>query len=408
MLFAGARPISFWLNYWFGIGSYSDSLEEGNPIERAYYFVLFVLGLIVLLKRKLDWSGIFRNNKIICLYFLFCLISISWSDYPFVAFKRLFKTIIPFVMVLIVLTEKRPYAAMGFIMKRLAFVFLPLSVLFIHYYPIGKSYHATGSQLFTGVAGTKNSLGMLCLLAGIYLTYALFFVRRANDKLGQPLSISKHVILTLMLIWLFYKADSATALVCMIVAVGILFIAQKPAMKLYPNRFITMCLGIIVLFGTLELAFDIKNILLEMLGRRADLTTRVPMWHDLLAMIQNPLIGFGNESFWLGERLTYIQERYGALIQAHNGYIETYLNLGAIGLMLLLVWIIGGLKNILSLIRQSYEGAIFSFTVIVVACLYNWTEATLYGVNNLWSLFLFATLCVTPNKSNTDEVKENK
>lgn len=403
MLFAGSRPISFWLNYWFGIGSYSDSLEEGNAIERAYYLIIFILGLIVLLKRKLDWNNIFKGNKTICLYLLFCLISISWSDYPFVAFKRLFKTLCPVAMVLIVLTENRPYAAIGFIIRRLAFVFLPLSVLFIQYYPVGRSYHVTGTQLYTGVASGKNGLGMLCLITGTYIAYALFFVRKDSGELGQKMNTSTYVILLPMLLWLFFKANSATSLICMIVAVGLFWMAQKPFMKQYPERIFTIFICGIILFGVLELVIDIKTTIITLLGRRPDLTTRVPMWYDLISMVKNPLVGFGNESFWLGERIDYIQKHYGPLLQAHNGYLETYINLGLVGLTLLVFWILSGFKKILSLIKKEYAGAILRFSLIVVICLYNWAEATFYGKSNMWVLFLFSSIVVIRNVLNNEQ-----
>lgn len=402
MLFAGSRAISFWLNYWFGIGFYSDALEleEGNPIERAYYIIMFMLGLIALLKRKLDWNRIFKGNKIICLYFLFCLISVLWSDYPFVAFKRLFKTIIPVVMILIVLTEDRPFAAIGFIMKRLAFVILPLSVLFIHYYPIGRSYHVTGGQLFTGVATSKNGLGMLCLVTGIYIAYDFFFLRKDSGELGKKMNIYTYVILLPMLFFLFYKANSATSLLCMIVAIGIFWVSQRSFVKQTPGRIFTLFICGIIMLGALDLAFDIKDTIVYLLGRRPDLTTRVPMWYDLISMVQNPLVGFGNESFWLGKRLTYVQGEYGPLIQAHNGYLETYLNLGAIGLTLLVACILSGFKKILSSFKKDYAGAIFRFSLIVVVCLYNWTEATFYGKSNMWVLFLFSSIVVVRDELN--------
>jgi len=43
----------------------------------------------------------------------------------------------------------------------------------------------------------------------------------------------------------------------------------------------------------------------------------------------NPWIGAGFESFWLGPRLNKLWAQYNFMPnQAHNGYIEIYLNLG--------------------------------------------------------------------------------
>ena len=43
--------------------------------------------------------------------------------------------------------------------------------------------------------------------------------------------------------------------------------------------------------------------------------------------VLNPIIGFGYESFWLGDRLQYMAEHWGITSQAHNGYLEMYLNM---------------------------------------------------------------------------------
>ena len=77
--------------------------------------------------------------------------------------------------------------------------------------------------------------------------------------------------------------------------------------------------------------------MLEAAGRDATFTGRTGLWETLLQEPINPLIGVGYASFWLGERL----ERFWAMyptsppIEAHNGYLEVYLNLGLIGVCLL-------------------------------------------------------------------------
>ncbi len=47
-------------------------------------------------------------------------------------------------------------------------------------------------------------------------------------------------------------------------------------------------------------------------------------------MKTNPLLGTGYESFWLGPRLQWFWQHAGLghINEAHNGYLEVYLNLG--------------------------------------------------------------------------------
>jgi len=90
-------------------------------------------------------------------------------------------------MALVILTERRPYEALGFVMRRLAFVLMPLSVLFIRFYPeLGRQYHQ-GIPMLTGVAFSKNSLGQLCMLLGIYFCWELLLGRLKPTTSARPL-----------------------------------------------------------------------------------------------------------------------------------------------------------------------------------------------------------------------------
>src|SRR5581483_4780832 len=88
---------------------------------------------------------------------------------------------------------------------------------------------------------------------------------------------------------------------------------------------------------------------LQSLGRNPTLTGRTEIWSAVLHFAGNPLFGTGFESFWLGDRIKHIwaygEMTYG-INEAHNGYIETYLNLGWIGVALLVNLIITGYRNI--------------------------------------------------------------
>ena len=109
----------------------ADDYAEGSPVDRAVFFSLIAAAVYVLSQRKIDWRRLLVQNKWIALYFLFCLSSIAWTDEPFVLFKRWVKDLGNPIMVLVILSEDRPYLAVGVILRRLAFLLLPLSVLFI-------------------------------------------------------------------------------------------------------------------------------------------------------------------------------------------------------------------------------------------------------------------------------------
>src|SRR5437762_3157805 len=170
-----SRAVSQWLNI-FGLPvAGASSVEEGSPLDAWFFFVLIVAGFYILLKRQVGLSEIIQNNGWLIVFLLYCFISIAWSDFPFVAFKRWIKILGHPIMVLIVLTEPDPEEAMIRLMKRCAYVVVPVSILWIKYYPnLGRRFdHWTGAAMSNGIAYQKNSLGGDCLIVGFFFFWYL-------------------------------------------------------------------------------------------------------------------------------------------------------------------------------------------------------------------------------------------
>ena len=398
MFFAGSRYLSQWLD----IGTPIDTLDvyvEGHPINMAVFLGLITAGIIVLFRRRLNWGLLLLENKWIALFFLFGAISILWSDYPFVSFKRLIKATGNVIMILVVLTEERPYDAFGFIVRRLAYVLLPLSLLFIKYYPaLGRAYHNQGMPMFIGVSTQKNGLGQTCLITGMYFCWILLYKYKDKIKKGGNYQIFVDFAFLALIAWLLYLANSATSISCLVIAIGIFLVCRLPVIIQRPQRIMIIGMLCIVIYVILESSFDIKNEIIKFMGRDETLTTRVPMWEHILSLAGDPIFGYGYESFWLGERQKIIIAAWGIAHSAHNGYIELYLSSGLIGLVILGLIFVSGIIKVSRALNVAFETAVLRLTIIVVVALYNWTEATFYGVNNLWLLLYLGVI---------DKPKEN-
>jgi O-antigen ligase len=138
---------------------------------------------------------------------------------------------------------------------------------------------------------------------------------------------------------------------------------------------------------------NVKGMFIRMLGRQENLTSRLPIWHLLIEMSGNPLVGVGYQNFWLGDRLKAIWDHtQSGIIQAHNGYLEQYLNLGFIGVGFIVIMMISGLFKVRRHLYTDYSAAILRLCFIVTAAIYNYTEASFYGINNMWLLLLFGVM----------------
>jgi exopolysaccharide production protein ExoQ len=400
MFLAGSRYLSQWLDLGGGVNPF-QVYQEGSPIDSALFATLIVAGAAILFRRGLDWGRLLVQHKWIWFYFLFCAISIVWSDDSFVSFKRWIKALGDVIMALVILTEEHPYQAVGTLLRRLAFVILPLSVLFIKYYPdLGRAYHM-GAPMYTGATTMKNSLGQICLISGIYFSWNLIFQWHEEIEKGGIPRIAVTLLFLVLIAWLFYMADSATSVTCWLAVLGFFLAGRVPALANEPRKFILSGAIMIALLVVLEHTFGISDAIITGMGRSKDLTTRVPMWEMLLSLDTNPLIGVGYESFWSGERLNYIWRKY-PFMQAHNGYLELYLNIGLIGLLLMIISIISGLVNTFKQLDHDYAISLLRIAFIIAVVLYNWTEAAIKPVSNMFVILLWGIMDI-PDRARLQE-----
>src|SRR5262245_55372423 len=158
---------------WLGV-NYSTSAvaasEEGNSLDRAVYLAILALALLILARRRINWSELFARNSALVLFVLFTLVSVAWSDYLYVSFKRWVRDVDAYAVALIVLSEPSPLAAISAVIRRLSYILLTLSLLLIAYYPsMGILYDQwTGRPMYVGATTGKNSLGLICVIAILF------------------------------------------------------------------------------------------------------------------------------------------------------------------------------------------------------------------------------------------------
>lgn len=391
LLIASSRPISAWITFSMP-GTATDAYIDGSPLDRNILTTLLLLGLWALSKRKRQIQAIVAANPALVIYFIFCLISLLWSDYPFVVFKRWIRSLADVVVILIIITERNWVAALNRVLSWVGFILIPLSILFIRVYPaLGRAYSRGGAPEWTGVGTDKNALGMICMLFGVSLLWrglAVYKERRSKSRKRKLIAIS---ITFAMILYLVLVVNSQTALSCFLMADFLVIVtALGPAFR--KPAFVTLVVLAMVSVSFCVLFLGVGGGALTALGRDASLTGRTEVWQTILPYAKNAWIGAGYENFWIGERIQLFNRLLGGLNQAHNGYIEIYLNLGWVGLVLLGGIIIAGYRNLMRGLRTSPGTTRLKLAFFFICLVYNFTEASFKMMSPVWIGFLWAIM----------------
>jgi O-antigen ligase len=159
------------------------------------------------------------------------------------------------------------------------------------------------------------------------------------------------------------------------------------------RHLIGMLIVALLLFLASEYTFDIYSRALDLLGRDATLTDRTRLWADVIELQDSPILGKGFESFWLGERAVIMAEEWWwHPNQAHNGYLETYLNLGFVGLFLLLAVIVSTFRNIKQQLPVDLGVARLRLAYLLAILAFNYTEAAFKGVHVVLTIFFIIAI----------------
>jgi exopolysaccharide production protein ExoQ len=383
------------LTGWVGFGG-SDGSLEGSPLDRAFYFLLIFSALFVLLKRNLDWKKITAQNSALFIFYGYLLISVLWANSPVASFKRWCKESGNILIILVIYTETNPLGAIQAVFARCAYVLIPLSILYIRYFPeLGRRYSRSGFLEITGVTNQKNSLGTMVLVCGLIFIWD--WIARSLHTNHNRYWIDRYIppMIAFMGAYLIYLSDSKTSIVCLIMGIGIIIAIRYPVLHRKVSAFGVYILGSAVVFFLTDRLIGITEWIVSSLGRDMTLTGRTDVWRELLSLRTDPLIGTGFMSLWDDPHYRSILP-YWVGGSAHNGYLEIYLAGGLVGAALLTMMLISSARKINHALSMGGDFAVVRFAIFVAALLANVSESNFASMTPLGFVFLLAAMGDAP------------
>jgi O-antigen ligase len=390
MLYCCSKPVGFWFGWW----DPNATVETGDPLERLVLSSMIVIGLCVLARRSVNWRMAFQENTWLVVLFAYMLISIVWSDFPFVSFKRWVKTAGTLVMAMIVLSEARPYDSLRSLFLRISYVLIPLSMVLVKYFPhLGVQFAQwSGGRMWCGATLAKNSLGVLCYISAVFLIWMLS--RRLQGK--EPLYSRSHMFADLLVLSLTFVlmigpggSYSATSIAALMVSMGIFFSLRRLERIQYLNKvWGAGVLGVCVILLVVRLLqVSPLGLVATMLGREETLTGRTDLiWSVLVPLAwKHPILGVGYGAFWI----VPVPEFNFPINEAHNGYLDVFIELGATGLALLFFLVISFFNKARREFEHNRDWASLQIAFLATLILHNFTESDfLRSTFPFWNMFI--------------------
>jgi exopolysaccharide production protein ExoQ len=211
---------------------------------------------------------------------------------------------------------------------------------------------------------------------------------------GQP-NRGRHLlaqgILLALGVGLLVVAHSATSGACFVLGTGLMLAACLPMIRRRPAALHAL-IGVILIGGGLALLLGGNETMVHAVGRQSDLTGRTAIWEAVIPLAPNAAVGAGFENFWLGPRLEKMWRDFPVLHlnEAHDGYIEVYLNLGWVGVGLIVLILVGGYKHATAMLRRNPLVGALMLAYVAAAATYSVTEVGFRLLNPMWIFLLLA------------------
>ena len=219
----------------------------------------------------------------------------------------------------------------------------PIAPIFKNYSgdkPPASAYYWTRGHLFDGeriqgIVGNSNLLAYIAMIG--LVVFAIELVVRGQRQWLSVISFAG----ALLCFWLAKSAGVGFAVAAIVVAAVVAFSVEGKDRDLRHRiyRWVWAVAGVV---AVVVLIF--RADVFAAFGKSPDMTGRSKIWKKVLGLIwERPVQGWGWISYWVPGVKPYdglVVIKKVPYYQAHNAYLDTWLQLGAIGLLLLLALIV--------------------------------------------------------------------
>lgn len=364
---------------------------EGDPVQRLFLGIAYLgVGLLIFHPRRALWTA--RRGWLVWALVGWALLSTLWSVAPDITLRRGLTAILGTLYGLLLAVRYRPEEVLRMVGTALIIV-LVASLIAVAVMPAWAIMGPPHEGAWRGVMAHKNILGRIAALSVI-----LFLLLRYYDGKSSSRYWTVWLILALILL---IGSRSVSSLLALLFTTGA-WIYLRTGFRLPKLLRPALFAGsIVVLVPIVYVIMEYFSDILGIFGKNITLTGRIPLWILLMPYaIARFWHGYGYGAFWASAQspaVTVIQLLPWEPTHAHNGYLDVWLDIGVLGLIIFVFIILNLLKYAIkrASLYNSINGVIYSVSflfvifLIVVNMTYNLALESRLGTALYWILFVW-------------------
>ena len=372
-----------------------DKSGAGDSTRQIIILVLIAAASPLFVTRRRQLLRILSTNRSFLLVVGWSLLSIFWSDVMEIAARRMLGTLLLAALTLI--TASLSPRRLVDVLLTFTGTIMTIDYLGIIFVPALAIDH---EGMWEGLHSQKNVAGEFSAVS-VLLWLSMGLARKDTWLLVGGIAWG-------VFLWFTHSSASLGMLLAML-PFGMLFSAGL--MRGFDRKILLLLL----LFGGLVIPLFIYVALTLLADIYGDIdfaiidltfTGRTEIWQFVWkSILQSPLLGAGYGSFWaIGDRspaLLHASEFVAQYTEAHNGYLDVLVSIGAIGLMLT-VSALAQTYHALWFYRSSQtdtatrEALLCALLLLTFGIFHNVLESSLLmGLSTLWTLMLLSLWVIT-------------
>ncbi len=183
-----------------------------------------------------------------------------------------------------------------------------------------------------GIFPHKN---VMAIIMNYFLVTAITFPFEGNARL-------KRLIASSLFLSLIVLSQSRTGWIVAGLCITFVTLIRVQRRTRGPERMLWLCMLLSITVGAAMFVYLDGQEVLPILGKSATMTNRTVVWAaGLQSALKRPVMGFGYSAFWLGfqgeSANTALMANDPGLMNAENGILQLLLELGLVGIVVLLV-----------------------------------------------------------------------